>query len=297
MNNSVLTNDLAICCMSGGYRGAFIQGVLAAFEEEQIRANAYASCSSSVLIAAYAAFGKVRELDLSVWRDGYAISRIEGNSQSEAMLHSIHTLFPIIKEYLWEQDSRRLFITVSRVKTEEAAFLTQGDGARSLGRRLLIDGLSHKTAWRDEHLELQLFDTFKSVDTQQLTPGNFEDAAYASTRMLHAWQIPATINGLPYVDGSYTSVCPAIQVAGLGYKRIVCILTTHNSKKTDLFSIEDIPDRYGDSSIEFIKPDVDLKELGVDYFSIQDGGLERVFEHGYVKGKDFISTANRSINP
>lgn len=77
-------DDIAICCMSGGYKNVFTHGVLRAFEEKGIRAKAYASCSSSVLIAAFAAFNKVSALDLSLWSDGYATSQAEGN-QSGAM--------------------------------------------------------------------------------------------------------------------------------------------------------------------------------------------------------------------
>ena len=42
-------NNFAIACMSGSLKGIFIQGVLTAFEEAGIKADAYASSSSSNL--------------------------------------------------------------------------------------------------------------------------------------------------------------------------------------------------------------------------------------------------------
>lgn len=38
-------NNIAICCMAGGYKNVFTHGVLKAFEESSFRAEVYASCS------------------------------------------------------------------------------------------------------------------------------------------------------------------------------------------------------------------------------------------------------------
>ena len=279
-------DDIAICCMSGGYKNVFTHGVLRAFEEKGIRAKAYASCSSSVLIAAFAAFNKVSALDLSLWSDGYATSQAEGN-QSGAMLQSIQRLSTEIKNNLWNPQAARLLVATSFVKTEEAAQVTQSDGARRLGQMLLINALRHKPEWKNQNLELQMFDTHSDERTELLTKENLDEVAYATTRMLHAWNIPAFINNKPYVDGSYTSICPVVPLSELGYKEIICICTEKEKVTFDLFSEEKIPARINDSTIRFIKPDHDLKEMGVDFYTMAGNGLEDVYNHGREKGLSF----------
>ena len=280
-------DDIAICCMSGGYKNVFTHGVLRAFEEKGIRAKAYASCSSSVLIAAYAAFNKVNALDLSLWSDGYAVSQSEGN-QSGAMLQSIQRLSAEIKEHLWEPSAGRLLIATSRVKTEEAASVVQSDGAKRLGQMLLINALRHKPDWKDKNLELQMFDTQFDSHTELLTKANFDEVAYATTRMLHAWNIPATIGGNAYVDGSYTSLCPVVPLVELGYKNIVCICTEKEKVTFDLFSEEEIPSLINGTTIHFIKPDYELKDMGVDYYTITGDGLEDAYNYGLAKGLEYL---------
>lgn len=280
-------NDWAICCMSGGYKNVFAQGVLKAFEDNGVRAKAYAACSSSALIAAYAAFNKVGALNLSLWSDGYAVSQAEGN-QSGAMLQSIERLSAVIKEHLWEPQASRLLIATSRVTTEEAVSAVQSDGAKRLGQMLLINALRHKPDWKDKNLELQMFDTRPDSHTQLLTKANFDEVAYATTRMLHAWKIPATIDGNAYVDGSYTSLCPVVPLVELGYRKIVCICNEKEKVTFDLFSEEEIPARINDATIRFIKPDYELKDLGVGHYTITDNGLEDVYNHGLAKGAEYL---------
>lgn len=50
-------NNFAIACMLGSLKGIFSQGVLTAFEEAAIKADAYASSSSSTVPTWYAAIG------------------------------------------------------------------------------------------------------------------------------------------------------------------------------------------------------------------------------------------------
>lgn len=278
-------NEIAICCMSGGYKNVFAHGVLRAFEENGLRAKAYAACSSSTLIAAYAAINRVKLLDLSLWNDGYITSQKTGN-QSEAMLQSIQMLSTEIKNNLWKPDASRLLIATSFVKTEEAAIIAQSGNAKRLGQMLLINALRHKSDWKDRNLELHVFDT--QGNDKVLTKDNFDEVAYATTRMLHAWNIPAMINKQAYVDGSYTSICPVATLAELGYKKILCISTEKEPIAYDLFSKEVIPSRINDSVIEFIKPDYDLKEMGVDFYTIAENGLDKVYNHGYEKGIDVL---------
>lgn len=283
----VSMNDNAICCMSGGYKNVFTHGVLKAFEDSGIRAKAYAACSSSVLIAAFAAFNKISALDLTLWSDGYEISQKEGN-QSEAMLESIQKLSQDIVDNLWEVNAARLLVATSYVKTEEAALITQSAGAKRLGQMLLINALRHRSEWKDQNLESEVFDTHSEDKKKLLTKENFKDVAYATTRMLHAWNIPAYINNKAYVDGSYTSLCPVRPLLELGYKKIICISTEKQQVAFDLFSEESIPNKINDSTIEFIKPDCELKEMGVDFYTISVYGLEEVYKHGYAKGLDYI---------
>lgn len=274
--------------MSGGYKSVFIQGVLTAFENSNFIVDAYASCSSSSIIAAFASFGKIKDLDLSLWNEGNKIANIEGNSQSNAILNSIDKLFPTIEKNIFQTQNRYLVAT-SFVKSENAAQETQTEKARRLGQKLLIEAARKISKWKDENLELHLFDTFDCEKTKLLTLNNFKEVLYATTRMLHAWHIPAYIDNKAYIDGSYTSLCPAFPLADLGYKQIICIVIDHNPAKVDLFSDENIPEKIGDTEIYFVKPDCDLKELGVDFFQTSKEGIERAYLHGIEKGKDFIN--------
>lgn len=283
-----LLKNNAVSCMSGGYKTIFTQGVLAAFEDNEFIAEAYAGCSSSALIASYAAFGKIREFDISLWTDGLKISKIEGNSQSNAIIHSITKTFPVIRKELWLPVARRLLIATSYVKTGEAESITQTEKAKRFGQKLLIEASRNITTWKDDNLELHLYDTGKDDRTKLLTPENFEAVAYATTRMLHAWHIPAYIEGKAYIDGSYTSLCPAVPLKNLGYQYIICILTEHDNKKTDIFSADEIPSAIDNCKIDFIRPDVNLKEMGVDYYAATEESLQKVYRYGYEKGLEFL---------
>ena len=187
----------------------------------------------------------------------------------------------------------RFLVNTSYVKSREAALTTQTEMSRRLGQKLLIEAAKKITKWRDENLELHLFDTCKCETTQLITEQNLKDVLYATTRMLHAWHLPAYINGKPYLDGSYTSVCPAIELAKLGYKCIICITTEHDVTTLDLFSNESIPSQVNDSEVIFIKPDHNLSALGVDYFKTTELGLRDAYLHGIAKGQSFIDGFNK----
>jgi predicted patatin/cPLA2 family phospholipase len=284
-----LSENTAISCMSGGYKTVFTHGVLTAFEENSFFSEAYAGCSSSALISAYATIGKIRELDLSLWIDGLRISSIEGNSQSNAILHSIENMFPIIKNELWKPTSHRLLIATSFVKTIEGESLTQTDRAKRLGQKLLIEAMKNISTWRDENLELHMYDTKENKNTILLTEKNFKEVAYASTRMLHAWHIPAYINGKPYVGGSYTSLFPVMTLYDIGYKHLICILTEHDNKKNDMFSANEITNSISKDKIDFIHPDMNLKDIGVDYYNATEETLRHAFLYGYEKGIEYLN--------
>ena len=59
---------LAIATSSGSYKGVFIHGVLSFFEYMNFQAEAYASCSSSALIAALASVNKLNKISISVMK-------------------------------------------------------------------------------------------------------------------------------------------------------------------------------------------------------------------------------------
>ncbi|WP_288243090.1 hypothetical protein [uncultured Bacteroides sp.] len=76
-----------------------------------------------------------------------------------------------------------------------------------------------------------------------------------------------------------------------GYKNVFThgVLRAFEEKgiSFDLFSDEEVPARINDSTIRFIKPDHDLKEMGVDFYTIAGNGLEDVYNHGREKGLSF----------
>ncbi|MBT8391889.1 MAG: hypothetical protein KJO48_08990, partial [Ignavibacteria bacterium] len=223
--------DIAIATSSGGFKGVFIHGVLSLFEKENFSAEAYASCSSSALVAASASIKKLSTISISIWNEANEITKIPGNSMSNAQLVGIEKLLPILGSELFNSP-RRLLVSTSFVKTKEAAIETQSEKSRRLGLKLIIEAAKNITNWRDNNLEHHLFDTFKNSRTKLITGENLKDVLYATTRMMHAWHIPAYIDGEPYIDGSYTSICPVIPTVELGYKKIICITTEHD--KTQL---------------------------------------------------------------
>ena len=179
-------------------------------------------------------------------------------------------------------------VSTSFVKSKEAAIETQLEKLRRLGLKLLIEAAKKITTWRDSNLEHHMFDTFKDNRTRLITREILKDVLYATTRMMHAWHIPAYIDGEPYIDGSYTSICPVVSTADLGYKKIICITTEHDKTKLDLFSDKFIPERINKTEITFIKPDFNLADIGVEFTKVSLEGIEKAFQHGVEKAEDFI---------
>ncbi|MEJ2104147.1 MAG: hypothetical protein P8X47_06155 [Ignavibacteriaceae bacterium] len=280
--------DIAITTSSGGYKGVFVHGVLSLFENENFLAEVYAACSSSALVAASASIKKISTISISIWNEGNEIAKIPGNSMSNAQLLGIEKLLPALESGLFNS-ARRFLVSTSFVKNKEAAVETQSEKSRRLGQKLLIEAARKITTWRDNNLEHHLFDTFKDNRTRLITRENLKDVLYATTRMMHAWHIPAYINGEPYIDGSYTSICPVIPTAELRYKRIICVTTEQDKTKFDFFSDKYIPERLDDTEITFIKPDYNLAEIGVDFTKVLVTGLEKAFQHGVEKAKDFLN--------
>jgi hypothetical protein len=281
--------SIAIACASGSFRGAFVHGVLSAFEKEGFRAGAYAAASSSVIPAAYAVLGQLKQLGgADYWRPGVTDSGELEYGASEMVLLMIAKYGPFLHGGLFEPERPRLVIATSAVTTAEAAGQTQGDGARQLGRRLLLATRRRDRSWADQHLALHLFGTLDSDGVLPLTADNLEDVIYASTRMLHAWRIPASIDGRPYVDASYTCSCPAVEMAELGYDQVIAIVPEPGPAYRDFFQSEPIPSSWQDVPIHLIQPDVSLGKLGVDYTTATPDGFDAVYRHGKEEGSEFV---------
>lgn len=278
-------NSVAIACASGGFKAIFVHGVLSAFESV-IKADAYAAASASVMPSAFAAIGKAREFGMDYWLEGLRVYN-ETKNMSLVCMGGVDYFNDRGGEQLFNPDRPNLYIATSKVTTEEAATQTQGQQAKRLGKKLLIAAAKGDRSWVDKHLELDLFSIDAKNDTA-ITPDNFAEVAYASTRMLHAWEIPAWINQQPYIDASYTCACPAIEMVYRGYKSIIAI-ATETELYRDLFQQEVIPDRHKGVHIDRIKPDINLKELGVDFLKATPEGISAVYQHGLDKGREFLA--------
>jgi hypothetical protein len=57
--------------------------------------------------------------------------------------------------------------------------------------------------------------------------------------MLHAWTIPAGVDGAPYVDASYTCACPALELAALGHAQVIAVSVDPSPLSHDLFARAD----------------------------------------------------------
>ena len=137
-------------------------------------------------------------------------------------------------------------------------------------------------------MKLDLFST-TSKDNLALNQNNFTEVAYASNRMLHIYEKPAWIDHQPYVDASYTCICPALEMVEQEYQTVIAIATETGAFYRDLFQSEVIPREYKQASIQIIQPDINPKEFGVDVFQATSAGLAAVYQHGFDKGKEFLT--------
>jgi hypothetical protein len=286
---------IAIACAAGSFRGTFIHGVLSTFEQNGFRADAYAAASSSILPAAMAALGRIQQLGgTEYWKLGLEYLQEGERGMSDLNLAAIAQYSRQLIRGLFEEDVPGFVIAASAVVTAEGATQTQGDGALRLGRKLLLASRRGDRTWADQHLALHLFGTMNSAAILPLTAGNLADVAYASTRMLHAWRIPATVNGRPYVDASYTCNCPAVEMAGLGYDQVIAIVPEPGTVYRDIFQTEAIPAFRGDVPIRLVQPVRSLGELGVDYATATVEGLDAAFRHGEETGEKYLEEWGRT---
>jgi hypothetical protein len=282
------TQKLAIACSSGSFKGAFTHGVLSALESAGIRADAYAAASSSVIPTAWATIGKATDLGVDYWLAGLQVIKQPDVGMSQLALGGIAHFSPL-KELLFAAQTPEYFVATSAVITPEATNETQTEKARRLGRRLLVSASKGDRSWVNEHLQAVLFSTNNLKDELRLDTSNFEEVAYASSRMLHAWDVPAWIGGKPYVDASYTCLCPAIEMVELGYTEAIAIANEPGTLYRDMFQLQPIPENYKGVDIHIIKPDVDPQEFGVSFTDATVEGFCAVYQHGKDKGQEFIA--------
>jgi hypothetical protein len=275
---------IAVACASGSAKGVFVHGVLSAFQERGVPVEAYAASSSATIPAAFAAAGALADLEGAAhWQRGAEKLR-ELKDVTEMVKWGIAEVCPALKGSLFVPTATRFILAASHVASAEAAETTQGSGAKRLGLDQLRAMKMKDLSWADANLACHLFDTMPVAATKVLGEANLADALYATTRMLHAWKAPGWIDGEPYIDASYTCMCPAIELAELGYERVVAVSPETGPFYRDIYQARTIPAEWKGARLLFIQPDLDLKEIGVDYLSAQANGLQRAFDLGRTAG-------------
>jgi hypothetical protein len=282
---------VGIACSAGSYKGVFVHGVLAALGEANFEADIYAAASSTAPAAAYAAVGDLATLHgPEHWIRMYDNYQKNNYDISKVIIDTIPQYTEHLLPVLFKSGAKRFGIAVSAVTTREAAELTQGPGARRLGQRLVLATRNRDRSWADENLQTRLFQSGLPDAPFKLTPGNLHEVFYATTRMLHAWKRPAWIDGQPYVDASYTCLCPAIELAEIGCTEIVAISPEEGHLYRDFFQSSEIPSSLSNASIHVIKPRRSLVELGVDYMKATSSGLAAAYELGREAGSEFLES-------
>lgn len=225
-----------------------------------------------------AAVGKAREVGVSCWLDGLRWAEEYERDMSAVVLKTIEEYGPMIRAGLFASEAPEVGILASHVRTPAAAEVTQGDGAKRLGRKLLLMLMKGSNEWLDENISGHMFWNRAGAE-HRLTDANFNEVAYASTRMMHAWRTPAWIDGQPYIDGSYLKLVPDDEVRSRISGPMVAIGTEPGGVlKTFAGTVVD------DESTILISPDQQLSELGVDFQTATVDGTRAVYELGYAKG-------------
>ena len=281
----------AIACASGSAKGVFVHGVIDALIRQGLAVDAFAASSSSTIPAAFAAAGRLDALAGPAYWQRTADAFKERKDVSDSIAWVIAQFVPILRESLFSPDARRFILAASHVKSAEAAEKCQGSQARRAGLDQLALARKKDGTWADANLVTHLFDTQPRPPTRPLTAENLADALYATTRMMHAWKAAGWIDGLPYVDASYTCSCPAIEMAELGYDRVVAISPETGPFYRDLYQREVLPPEWKAARISFIQPEIDLKTMGVDYLFAEDGALGRAFAAGRAAGTRFLDSS------
>jgi len=280
---------IGIACSSGGGKGVFVHGVLVAFAEAGLQAHIYGTVSSTAIVAAFAATGQLGMLRGSAhWKEKYTRYVQNDYDMSKTILESLPEATATLSGTLFKSDSPAYAVAVSAIVTREAEALTQGPQARRLGKQLVISTRTRDKSWAEKNLELRLYETGSEDVKYRLTPQNLREVLYATTRMLHAWKTPAWIEGFPCVDASYLCECPAVELAQRGCDIVIAISPEAGQVYRDFFQAEKLPSSYGKIPILLVQPLLNLAEIGVDYMSVTDEGLEKAYELGLRAGKEFL---------
>ena len=283
------TADTAIACAAGGFKAVFAHGVLSAFAESGARPGAIAGGSASALPAALAAAGAAKTVGLDLWREGLAILGRAGHGMNDVAFAGVVDARPTLRT-LFSADATRLCIAASAVVTVQAATETQGKGAPTLGRRLLIHAARNDRSWVDQHLAPHLWDSEAREQTHRLHAANLEDVLFASARMLHEGESSAEVDGIPYVAAAYTCACPALEMAALGFREVVAVATDPGPLYRDIFKTAVIPEMSWRARIRIIRPEISPKERGVAEDTATEQGLRALYEHGIARGRAFLTS-------
>ncbi|MEI7032127.1 hypothetical protein [Streptomyces pratensis] len=289
MTDADTTHGLGIAVASGMLKGVYGHGVLSAFEERGLRAHVYGAASSSGLSGGLAAIGHARRIGVDYWIG--AAGGVAEKGMSRVALDSIAEYGPLIRGELFGPEAPEFLLATSKVTTAEAAEATQGPEAKALGKQLLRNVFSGDRTWVTENLAATVFSNRATADGDEprLTADNYDAVSYASTRMLHAWATPAEVDGAAYVDASYTCSCPAREVAAKGVSVLIAIGNDPFPVFRDLYASEEIADgsTLHGAKVLVVKPEEDLKHLGVDYAAASPEGLVKAYERGLEDGRRF----------
>ncbi len=271
----------------GSFKGAFAHGVLTALEEAGIVADAYAAASSSVIPTSWAAIGRAGNLGVDYWLAGLDALQQPRQNMSKVVQRGIRIFSKPLREQLYQPQTPALYIATNAVINPTAAAQTQSHEAQELGKRLLRASVQKDRSWVDANLRLTLFSTHHP-EPFRITPNSFPAVAYASSRIMHAWELPAWIDGRPYVDAAYTCLCPALAMVAAGYQQTIAISNEPGTLYQDMFHIDPVPNSSGGVPISLIRPDRPLTEFGVDFTKATPTGLVAVYRHGREKGLEFV---------
>ena len=282
---------IGIACSGGGPKGVFVHGVLVAFAEAGLKAHIYGAASSTSVVAAFAATGQLRMLRGSTyWKERHARRVHNDYDMGKTILESLPEATATLSLKLFNPDSVAYAVAVSAVITKEAEELTQGPQARRLGQQLIISTRKRDNSWAEKNLELRLYETGSKDVPYRLTPQNLPEALYATTRMLHAWKIPAWVEGCPCIDASYLCNCPAIELAQRGCDKVIAISPEAGPVYRDFFRAEKLPSSYGNIPILIVQPLLNLAEIGLDYMNVTDDGLDKAYDLGLRAGAKFLES-------
>ncbi|MFJ3766497.1 hypothetical protein ACIPQJ_13790 [Streptomyces sp. NPDC090082] len=304
---------IGIAIASGMLKGVFGHGVLSAFEERDLRAQVYGTASSAVLSGGLAAVGRARATGVAYWHQ--AAAGAAGKGMSQVVLSSIEEYGPTLRDGLFRAGAPEFLLATSRVTNPAAAEITQGPGAKELGRQLLRNIFTGDRTWVEENLAAEVFSSYADASSDaadgaradasarggrpRLTPENFDAVSYASTRMMHAWSVPAEVGGEAYVDASYTCACPAREVAATGVTELIVIGADPFPVFRDIYASEEIVDgsTLDGATVRVIRPEDDLKVLGVDYAAASPEGLTGAYELGLAAGHRFADLRPGLLDP